>query len=81
MAVMPGALFEEARGIVFRSPYGGSFGGWALDRSLRLKETREIVGLFIDHLGRLKRDMIRRKLRKKARKKDKSDEKSKAVAV
>lgn len=31
--------------------------------------------LFIDHLGRLKRDMIRRKLRKKAHKKDKSDEK------
>ena len=31
--------------------------------------------LFIDHIGRLKRDMIRRKLRKKARRKDKSDEK------
>lgn len=31
--------------------------------------------LFIDHVGRLKRDMIRRKLRKKARKENKSDRK------
>jgi len=37
--------------------------------------------LFIDHLGRLKRDMIRRKLRKKARKKNKADEKSRTIAV
>jgi peptide deformylase len=31
--------------------------------------------LFIDHLGRLKRDLIRRKLRKQARRKDKSSKK------
>jgi peptide deformylase len=37
--------------------------------------------LFIDHLGRLKRDMIRRKLKKKARKKNMTSEKSKVVAV
>jgi len=37
--------------------------------------------LFIDHLGRLKRDLIRRKLRKKTRKQGVTKEKSKVVAV
>lgn len=37
--------------------------------------------LFIDHLGRLKRDLIRRKLRKKTRKQNGASERSKVVAV
>ena len=37
--------------------------------------------LFIDHIGRLKRDVIKRKLRKQARKKQKTHEKQTSLAV
>lgn len=53
IAVLPGAIFYQGQDIIFRSPYGGSFGGWALDSSLTLKDTIEIVNYSVEYWQQL----------------------------
>lgn len=59
LAVLPGGVVEEDRARVFASPWGGSFGGWAVRGDERLEEIERLVDGLLDWCRGQRLDAIR----------------------